>query len=403
MKHAIAISLFAGTLLFATGAAAQTSVTPPAKSESKSEKAEPKSEAKKTRPHTVTKKPETKPSSLPAATATPAPAPDNPNVDLVYGAFQRGNYKTTLELALPRAQAGDPKAMTMLGEIYSNGFGVKRDVAKAADWYKRASDAGDREAMFALAMIRLSGRGSPDKQDAVRLLASAAKLGEPKAAYNLALLYLDGQTLPQDIKRSAELLRQAADAGNPEAQYALATFYKEGTGVEKDPEKAARLLQAAALADNVDAEVEYAIALFNGTGTPRNQAAAVSLLRKAARQNSAIAQNRLAFVLVRGMGAPMDKIEGFKWHLVAKTAGKGDPELDAEMAKLSPEDRAKAEALAHRWLGDTLDATAAKGQPVPQIPAVPKSAQQPVPFITPFPPTPSTATAPPPWPDAPKR
>jgi TPR repeat protein len=106
--------------------------------------------------------------------------------------------------------------------------------------------------------------------------------------------------------------------------------------------------------------------LFNGTGTPRNQPAAVALLRKAARQNSPIAQNRLAFVLVKGMGAPMDKVEGFKWHLVAKTAGKGDPELDAEYAKLSPEDRAKAEALAHRWLGDTpLDANAPKGQPVP--------------------------------------
>ena len=215
----------------------------------------------------------------------------------------------------------------------------------------------------------------------MRLLASAAKLGEPKAAYNLALLYLDGQTLPQDIKRSAELLRQAADAGNPEAQYALATFYKEGTGVEKDPEKAARLLQAAALADNVDAEVEYAIALFNGTGTPRNQPAAVALLRKAARQNSPIAQNRLAFVLIKGMGVPMDKVEGFKWHLVAKTAGKGDPELDAEFAKLSPEDRAKAEALAHRWLGDKLDAPAPKGQPVPQAPAAP----QPVPFLNDLP------------------
>jgi TPR repeat protein len=226
----------------------------------------------------------------------------------------------------------------------------------------------------------------------VRLLASAAKLGEPKAAYNLALLYLDGQTLPQDIKRSAELLRLAADAGNPEAQYALATFYKEGTGVEKDLEKAATLLQAAALADNVDAEVEYAIALFNGTGTPRNQPAAVALLRKAARQNSPIAQNRLAFVLVKGMGVPMDKIEGFKWHLVAKTAGKGDPELDAELAKLSPEDRAKVEALAHHWLGDTpLDATAPKGQPM--IAPIPLGAPRtrvapPVPFLNTFPPTP---------------
>ena len=104
----------------------------------------------------------------------------------------------------------------------------------------------------------------------------------------------------------------------------------------KDIDKAVRLLQAASLADNVDAEVEYAIALFNGTGTPKNEAAAVALLRKAARQNSPIAQNRLARVLVNGQGAPMDKIEGLKWHIVAKTAGKGDPELDEALGRAQP-------------------------------------------------------------------
>ena len=47
----------------------------------------------------------------------------------------------------------------------------------------------------------------------------------------------------------------------------------------------------------------------------------------------------------------MDKIEGLKWHLVAKTAGKGDPMLDEAFADMSPEDRAKAEAAARKWLG----------------------------------------------------
>src|SRR4029077_11917546 len=139
--------------------------------------------------------------------------------------------------------------------------------------------------------------------------------------------------------------------GNPEAQYALATFYKEGNGVPKDLERAVRLLQAASLADNVDAEVEYAIALFNGTGTPKNEAAAVALLRKAAKQNSPIAQNRLARVLVSGLGVPIDKIEGLKWHIVAKTAGKGDPALDEALAALSPEERAKVDAAAKKWTG----------------------------------------------------
>jgi hypothetical protein len=146
----------------------------------------------------------------------------------------------------------------------------------------------------------------------------------------------------------------AADAGNPEAQYALATFYKEGTGVPKDLEKSVRLLQAASLADNVDAEVEYAIALFNGTGTPRNEPAAVALLRKAARQNSPIAQNRLAFVLATGQGVPLDKVEALKWHTVAKTAGKGDPALDEMLADMTPEDRAKGEEAARKWIGNNV-------------------------------------------------
>ena len=72
----------------------------------------------------------------------PGPHLDDPNVDLVYGAYQRGQYKTAFDLATNRAQFnGDPKAMTMLGELYANAMGVKRDYAKAAEWYKRAADA----------------------------------------------------------------------------------------------------------------------------------------------------------------------------------------------------------------------------------------------------------------------
>jgi uncharacterized protein len=153
------------------------------------------------------------------------------------------------------------------------------------------------------------------------------------------------------LRRAAELLRVAADAGSAEAQYALATFYKEGTGVPKDAEKAARLLQAASLAGNVDAEVEYAIALFNGTGTSKNEAAAITLLRKAAKQNNPVAQNRLARVLASGQGVPVDKVEALKWHTVAKTAGKGDPDLDRVLSTMSPEDKAKADAAVRKWLG----------------------------------------------------
>ena len=82
-------------------------------------------------------------------------------------------------------------------------------------------------------------------------------------------------------------------------------------------------------------------------------------MRKAARQNSPVAQNRLAWLLIYGVGTPLDKVEGFKWHLVAKTAGKGDPKLDELLAELSPEERAKAEAAARKWTG-TIGSTTGK-------------------------------------------
>jgi hypothetical protein len=44
-------------------------------------------------------------------------------------------------------------------------------------------------------------------------------------------------------------------------------------------------------------------------------------------------------------------VEAYKWHLVARTAGKGDTKLDEKFADLSPEDRAKGEEAAKRWLG----------------------------------------------------
>src|SRR5205823_4072763 len=84
-------------------------------------------------------------------------------------------------------------------------------------------------------MFHLGGRiGNASAEQGTRLLATAAKLGHAAAAYDLALLYVEGRLFPQDFARAAELFRSAADMGNPEAQYALATLYKEGRGVPKD-------------------------------------------------------------------------------------------------------------------------------------------------------------------------
>ena len=260
--------------------------------------------------------------------------------------------------------------MTMLGELYANGMGVKHDDAKAAEWYQRAADGGDREGMFALAMLRLAGRGGPvNRDEAAKLLASSAKLGEPKGRPTIwRCSILDGQTLPQDVKRAAELLRIAADAGNPEAQYALATFYKEGNGVPKTWRRRCGCCRRQRSPTMSTPKSNTPSRSITAPARHRTNPAAVALLRKAARQNSPIAQNRLAHVLLSGKGTPMDKIEGLKWHLVAKGVGKGDPVLDeAVFGPLVQRTAPKPQAAARKWLGKQmirLDATPTAGHPV---------------------------------------
>src|SRR5215475_2410506 len=85
----------AGALVMAADAAAQVSLTPPGVEPPATTRAAPNPRAKA--PGFVKKPPaaEAKPAppALPAAAAT-APAPLDPNADLVYGAYQRGMYKT---------------------------------------------------------------------------------------------------------------------------------------------------------------------------------------------------------------------------------------------------------------------------------------------------------------------
>ena len=56
-------------------------------------------------------------------------------------------------------------------------------------------------------------------------------------------------------------------------------------------------------------------------------------------------------MLASGQGTPVDRVEALKWHTIAKTAGKGDPELDNAFSNLGPEERARAEAAVRRWFG----------------------------------------------------
>ena len=222
----------------------------------------------------------------------PIPVHNGADLDLAYGAFQRGYFLTAFALATDRVnQKSDPKAMTLLGELYAAGLGVPQDDKQAEEWYRARRRPRRPRGDVRAGDVPAARPRRPARPRGGRQMARRRRQARPagRRLQSGASLHR-GPIVSAGFQSRRRTPSPAADAGSPEAQYALGTFYKQGRGVPKDPREAARLWSLAALADNTDAEVEYAIALFNGDGVAKNEAAAAALFRKAALHGSAIAR-----------------------------------------------------------------------------------------------------------------
>ncbi len=314
------------------------------------------------------------PTNLEGATLSPAPTTTPDDADPVYSAFQRGRWLATMALAIPRAEAGDTAAMTMIGTLYEGGLGVPADLAKAARWYGLAADKGDREAQAALAQMLLAGRGLPrDDKRAWTLFSAAAEKNQPIALFNGAVMMLDGRYAPHDVDKAADWMRRAAEQGNIEAQYAYATMLSDPDNPHADPVAAARFMREAATAGFEAAEIDFALMLINGRGVRKSAENAFVWFRRSALRGNAIGRNRLARMYAAGIGTDPDPVAALTFHILAKRQGLADVWLETRLADLSDADRARATREADRLDARNAGIEADEGEAAPNAPAAPAS------------------------------
>jgi TPR repeat protein len=290
------------------------------------------------------------PAPTPAA-PEPAPAkPESPPPDIAFGAYQRGMFLTAFKEATKRleANADDTAAMALLAELYTRGLGVNQDWEKAASWYKLAAQRGNKRAAYDYAMLLMQGTGVKKDPDEARRLLEQASETVPQAAYSLGLLLLSENSKEGD-QRAVTLFRRAVGGMEGDAEYALAVLYRQGRGVQRDPNQAAVWMARAAAARNPAAELEYGIMLFNGEGVERDEKLAARYFRRAAEKGNALAQNRLARLYAAGRGIDQNTIEAAKWHIIARSKGIRYEWLDQVVRDLPDAERAKAEAAARAW------------------------------------------------------
>ncbi|MEP6888505.1 MAG: tetratricopeptide repeat protein [Nitrospirales bacterium] len=187
------------------------------------------------------------------------------------------------------ALAGMPKAQYFLGSAHASGRGVERDLVVAVQWWFRAAEQHEPQAMEALSQLRQSvftknkrpagerdaiiqafaefrselwkeypefDRQASDcvgaaliQQDRLRealpvLLQEAMALSEPAQAV-LETLYqrgVEGELAPYD-ERIRTFFKMTAEEGVPRPRLVMARVYAHGLGVQQDVKKAKALLK----------------------------------------------------------------------------------------------------------------------------------------------------------------
>lgn len=273
-----------------------------------------------------------------------------PPADAAYGAFQRGLYITALNLATPRAEAGDPAAQTLVAEILSRGLGVKRDEAAAAKWYRLAAEQDVPEAQFQYALMLLDGRFvEKDIKAAHALMEAAAEAGNRLAQFNFAQIIVQREPGDSGMAKAVVYYQRAADAGLADAQYAMSQIYANGAGgKDRDEAQARRWLVLAARQNFDTAQLDLATWLVEGRGGSRNLNEGFGWMKRAADGGNVAAQNRLAKLYMGGIGVEPDPIEAAAWYFVARRRGLSDPEMEDFLEGLTDEELKKALERANR-------------------------------------------------------
>jgi len=100
------------------------------------------------------------------------------------------DYAKAKAILLPLAEAGYPKAMSMVGKMIKFGSGFTKDVTLACDWYERSAKAGYGIGMYNLSICYNQGIGGrpKDKKQMLYWRTKGANNGSTHAMINLSSL-----------------------------------------------------------------------------------------------------------------------------------------------------------------------------------------------------------------------
>ncbi|KAH6917069.1 Sel1 domain-containing protein [Coprinopsis sp. MPI-PUGE-AT-0042] len=230
------------------------------------------------------------------------------------------------------AKHGHPDAAYRAGTCLENGWGCRRESAKALGFFRKAAAASHPGALYRLGIAELNGELNCNKnpKEGVKWLKRSAEnvtAEFPHALHELALLHERGvdNVVFVDYEYAVELLAQAAELGYAPSAYKLGECYEYGKlGCPQDPALSIHYYNIAAQQNHRDAC--FALTAWYLVGSPgvlpQSDTEAFLWAQKAADLGLVKAMYAVGYFLEVGIGTTANYQEGITYY--KKAAEQGD-------------------------------------------------------------------------------
>lgn len=150
------------------------------------------------------------------------------------GAENTGKAQKLYADIFPQVEALANKGISNAERYYAQYYqygdgGVTQDYAKALEWYEKAAEQENSDAMNRIGILYANGAGvEQDYTKALEWYEKAAELGNDMAMNNLGVMYANGYGVEQDYTKALEWYEKAAELGNEKAAEYIANLRDQG-------------------------------------------------------------------------------------------------------------------------------------------------------------------------------
>lgn len=241
------------------------------------------------------------------------------------GEETRQDSGTALEWYQKAAELGDAEAMFRIGEAFYYGNGVEQNYNTAMEWFLKAAENGYSGAIVWVGYLYAQGRGvEQDYQTALEWYLKASEAGSASAMYYIGNLYKMGNAVEQNYNTALEWYQKGAELGNTLCMVGIGNFYATGKGVEKNVETALQWYLKAAELGDVYGMGNTGWAYAYGLGENADYGKAMEWYQKAADTGDAGAMKQIGALYEYGRGVEQDYKAALSWYQKAADLGNAD-------------------------------------------------------------------------------